>query len=110
NPQNGFHVQGALGVAVLSASKGDPELICSSTGVGQVCATDINPPDDHAGTGFGLVVGVGYEGWVGEQWSIGGSARLMYVSGTLSAANDTSLSDVKASAILPGALMTVTYH
>jgi len=110
NPQQGFHLQGAIGLAILSAAKGDNTQACISTGLGLACGTTQDPPDDFAGTGLGIVVGVGYEGWVGEQWSIGVLGRLSYVSGKVSAVNDTSYSDVKVSALIPGALMTVTYH
>jgi len=110
NPQVGFHVQGAIGLAVLSAAKGDAQLVCNSvTSVGPICVTEINPPDDYFGTGLGVVVGAGYEGWIGDQWSIGGMARLTYASGTLRPMNET-IPDVKASVLVPGALFTVTYH
>jgi hypothetical protein len=110
NPQTGFHLQAAMGLALLTASEGDPQQICFSSGGQTACGTGRAPADDYLGAGLGIVVGVGYEGWVGDQWSIGGLARLTYASGTMSAVNDTSRPDIKVSGVLPGALLTITYH
>jgi len=71
NPARGLHLEAAFGLAVLTASKGDLQRICDSFS----CENIIFPGDDYVGTGFGFVGGIGYEGWVGEQWSIGGLAR-----------------------------------
>ena len=60
-----------------------------------------SPGDDYSGTALGFVAGLGYEGWVGEQWSVGGLARVSYISGTMSAVNEKQRPDVKVSALVP---------
>jgi hypothetical protein len=109
SPVGGAHVLGAIGVAVLSVSKGDPHIVCAP-GSTVNCANLVLPADDYFGTGFGAVSGFGYEGWVGDQWSIGGEARITFVTGTLSPSNDSFRPDLKLTAIVPGALLTFTYH
>jgi len=64
--------------------------------------------DDHApdGVGWGLVLGAGYDFWIGEQWSLGVTARFQYVSVWLGSTEPAST----LGAIVPGVLASVTYH
>jgi hypothetical protein len=71
NPTGGLHLQLAIGYTALSAEKGD-----------------VYPNDDQSGGGFGVVVGVGYEWWIGEQWSAGILGRVQYVSGSVEDSGD----------------------
>ena len=32
--------------------------------------------------GIGVLLGGGYDFWIGEQWSLGAGARLIYISGS----------------------------
>jgi hypothetical protein len=64
DPTGGFNVGGALGLATLNideADDGDP--------------TTLELTDTL--NGVGLAAWVGYGGWVGKQWQLGGMLRLM---------------------------------
>ncbi|MBK8999268.1 MAG: hypothetical protein IPM35_26410 [Myxococcales bacterium] len=64
--------------------------------------------DDHSkdGVGWGVVLGAGYDFWIGEQWSLGVAARFQYVSVELGSTEPAST----FSAVVPGVLASVTYH
>lgn len=57
DPEAGFHFGGALGLASASS--------------------EIKDGRKFEGSGLGLQAFGGYDFWVGEQWTIGGMARLM---------------------------------
>ncbi len=95
NPELGLHFQGAVGFGVITADEADDDLAF--------------PPDKYSGVGLGLMVGGGYEVFVADQWSIGGVARVVYANANLKSDSDDFV-DVKAHALVPGALFTVTYH
>lgn len=99
NPQQGFHVLGAITYTLVSASHGKYD----STLGGEY------PPDDYSGDGVGLVLATGYEWWIGEQWSLGLLGRLQYTSVTLKSASKNYV-DVDFTAWVPGVLVEVTYH
>jgi hypothetical protein len=92
NPRRGLHLQAALGFAVL---------------------TGLNPGGDiwrdrHAAVGGGAMVGIGYEWWVGEQWSIGVLGR-----GTAAVMTEDDATGARwfhFAAAWPSLLFTVTYH
>jgi len=92
NPRRGLHLQAALGVAAL---------------------TGLNPggniwSDRHAAVGGGAMLGIGYEWWVGEQWSLGILGR-----GTVAALAEDDAHGVRwfhFVAAWPSILFTVTYH
>src|SRR5204863_303085 len=63
NPAQGFHFEVAAGYAVASPGKSDKIVDTSLTG-----------------GGFGAMAGIGVEGWVGPQWSMGMLARVQYIS------------------------------
>jgi hypothetical protein len=68
NPKTGLHFQGALGLGTLNVTRS----ITDASG-------HIVEDKKQAG-GLGFMLGAGYEWWVGEQWSIGGILRMVYVS------------------------------
>lgn len=90
DPEGGFHILGYLGFAQLSSND-----------------TDSNDEP----VGFGLVAGVGYEWWVGEQWGLGVLGKFMYANTQL----DVDLvgggtATAKYQTLVPALLMSVTYH
>lgn len=95
HPRRGLHVQGALGVATL---------------------TGLNPEsprvrDRHTAVGGGLMLGIGQEWWVADQWSIGVLARL--TAGILKENVDDNQgggSFRHLIASFPSALFVATYH
>ena len=101
NPEAGLHLQLAVGLASSSVSKGE-----FKTGEGS------SKTDDETGSGFGAMLGFGFETWAGEQWSVGGLIRVLYADTTIEA--DLPESDVKADwktkSVIPGVLFTATYH
>ena len=97
DPEGGFHAQGLLGLGVLQATyDGDSDT------------------DDWTATGPMVALGLGYEGWVGDQWGLGGLARLTVAS--LSSDESPPIDgeaheiDTKATVITPAILFTATFH
>jgi hypothetical protein len=90
HPERGFYLVGAPAYGVVSGGKSDKETI-----------------SETSGGGFGLMLGAGYDFWVGDQWSVGAMARFQYFSAELEDEDDDK---VDFSALVPGALFTVTYH
>jgi hypothetical protein len=91
NPSSGLHLQAAAGLATTSF---------------------VEPGDDGDTidlTGPGFMAGIGYETWIGEQWSMGGVARILYAS---MEGEDPSDSDevYDTTVLVPGVLFTLTYH
>jgi hypothetical protein len=93
SPKDGFHVQGALGIGALTFEKD------GATGV---------PNEGWAGSGGGAMLGVGYEVWVGPQWSLGGVARLLLMSGSLRGEDTDRTFDAKGYA--PALMFVATHH
>jgi len=91
NPANGLHLQAGVGFATTSF---------------------VEPYDNEDSvdlTGPGFMAGVGYETWIGEQWSMGGVARIMYAS--LDGEDPSDSDEVyEANVLVPGVLFSVTYH
>jgi hypothetical protein len=94
-PDKGLHVQGAIGPALISAAEGDE--------LGSL-------PDDYFGAGVGVTVGVGYEGWIGKEWGMGGLLRLLYANGTITPTDTDSYADLDVETLVPGVLLTFTCH
>jgi len=93
NPQKGFHLQVALGFAALTGVSVD---------------TNVDREDVYHAEGGGIMLGAGYEWWIGDEWSLGVEARLL---GTLLTGKDDS--DVRwfhAAGTSPSPVFTVTYH
>ena len=87
NPSKGLHVQGAVGLTTSSITF--PSELSAS------------------GTGVGAMVGVGYEWWVGEQWSAGVLGRLTTTSPSL---KDDDGDEWDSSFTTFGVLASFTYH
>lgn len=106
NPNGGFHLEAAVGPAVVAIAKGDNQQVCVSAG----CYTVTMPGTPYSGVGFGFVGGVGYEAFVSDQWSIGGIARVMYASASLTPDDTVNYAKASVTAIMPGLLFGATYH
>ncbi len=94
NPKDGWHVQGAVGPTALQLTA-------------QAGGNSLN------GTGFGALVGGGYEWFVSEQWSIGILGRLQYASPSVSfSTGTTTLTSTKyeSSTWAPALMFAATYH
>lgn len=89
-PRNGFHLQGALGVAGLSAAGAAPRK------------------DAYQAGGIGLSLGAGYEWWVGDEWSLGLLGRVTAIG--LSGKDDAEVEFRHAVSTSPALLLTLTYH
>lgn len=109
DPESGLHIEGALGPVGLSY---DPT-------VGE--DDDYRNDDDETIDGFGGSLGVGWEGWIGEQWSLGGMFRLNWATfaGDVSASSDdrvlnsTAFGDGDTGriiAVAPMLMLTGTFH
>lgn len=92
DPAQGVYAMGALGLNFMSTSEANEDFTLPET----------------SGTGVGLVLGIGYEGFVSEQWSLGGLARVMYLSAELDPKGGGS--SVDFTGWIPGVLLTLTLH
>lgn len=94
NPYRGLHFELGGGVSVVDYS--------ARTLGGRLDSA-------HGGNGFAWHLGAGWEGWIGEQWSLGALLRL---DGTQ--ANDSRLDEtggsVTISVIAPSLLIMLTYN
>src|SRR5262249_44784112 len=92
NPKQGFHFQAAIGFTSVTPGKSNTIIT-----------------HDVTGGGFGAMAGLGIEGWIGDEWSMGVLARVMYLSAKLV---DQDNKDIKADFIglTPGLLWTTTFH
>jgi hypothetical protein len=74
-PDTGFHVQGGAGLAVLVMGLGTSESTAATPeGAGEGLPTT----QAHTALGPGMMLGVGYEWWIGNEWSLGALARFTY--------------------------------
>jgi len=89
NPRSGLHLQAMLGYAVLSSRRN-----------GQSTTSNSDP------SGLGLMGGVGYDGWVSDDWSIGVVVRVAYAATRY----DDAGSSLSLPTIAPGLLATFTYN
>jgi hypothetical protein len=71
-------------------------------------SSDVIVDDDLAGVGWGIVLGLGYEAWIGEQWSAGWLLRAQYVSVELEPESGSGNTDFIA--LVPSGLFSVTLH
>jgi hypothetical protein len=91
-PPGGFHAQAGLGFAVLNGFK--PE--------------QVRHDDRRVAIGAGLMLGFGYEWWVGEQWGLGALLRL--TAAGLLEEDDRDDVWVHGAATFPAFLFTATYN
>jgi hypothetical protein len=94
NPRKGFHLQAALGLAALT-SRSD----------GRFGEDD---DDDYEAFGAGIVLGVGYEWWIGNEWSLGVLARTQAAG--LAGEDNSDVTWVHGASATPSLLLTLTYH
>ncbi|HMJ16242.1 MAG TPA: hypothetical protein VK524_32735 [Polyangiaceae bacterium] len=90
HPERGAYVVGAPAYGIVSAGASERDTI-----------------PENSGGGFGLMLGAGYDFWVGEQWSVGALGRFQYFSAEL---EDDDGRKADFSALVPGLLITATYH
>jgi hypothetical protein len=89
DPKGGGHIQAAVAFATFSQPEGE----------------DIN--SDLDGTGYSLMLGGGYDWWVGDQWSIGLLARVQYYNLTV---EDEDGYEADVTGFVPAILLSFTYH
>jgi len=77
---------------------------------GYASASGTDDDADEAATGLGVVAGVGHDWWVGEQWSIGVMARFTYANVKYESDSTGRTITQKYNAMVPGAVVTFTYH
>lgn len=88
DPRSGFNIHGLVGYGVISASNGT--------------SRSTNNP-----SGFSLMGGVGYDFWVGDQWSLGPDLRLAYAKTSWGGGSGE---EDKVSMLVPTLSFTATYH
>ncbi len=110
DPESGLHLEAALGPAGLTY---DPTPSSRSD--------DEYEGDEVTFDGFGGSLGVGWEGWIGEQWSLGGLFRLNWATydgvfdastpdEPLRASVDTDDDTGRIVAVVPMFMLTGTFH
>jgi hypothetical protein len=93
DPHSGAHFQAAVGYTAITAEQAD---------------SDPYPSQDSSGGGFGVMVGAGYEFWIGDQWSLGPLGRLHYMSGEVEGDDTGGKADVSGTVF--SVLLSATYH
>ena len=96
NPRRGFHVQSGIAFASLTLPDSTRNLRTFQTA---------SYPDALSGVGGNI--GVGWEGWVGADWSIGGLLRFDWASLRQSVDNGGV---ARASVTTPSLLFTMTFN
>lgn len=91
DPRSGFHVGALVGLSQLELAHDDP----------QVDGTVRETP-----SGWGGFAWVGYEGWIGEQWSLGGLARFGFFR--VSSSAESYDADLSGRAL--SLSVTIAYH
>jgi hypothetical protein len=93
NPRRGFHVQGALGLAALTAS---------------VFGSSATDQSKYAAVGGGLMLGAGYEWWIADEWSLGvlGRATISVLTGE----DESDVRWIHVPVTSPSFMFTLTYH
>lgn len=91
DPVGGLHGEVAVGLALATIG-------------GDYDARGENFASGYEGAGWGTVIGVGYDFWVGEQWNLGLIGRVRYANVGMSSDTNT------VSAWAPTLGFTATYH
>lgn len=97
NPRRGFHVQAGVGLASATVSS-RPSIVQPSA------VTTMS--EDQTFSGGQVNAGIGWEGWVGPDWSIGGLARIEWAS--MSATVDGGRAKLKS--ITPALMFSLTLN
>lgn len=95
--RSGFHLQGALGLTAMEVGKAESLDGATST------------PKRTLG-GLGFMLGGGWEAFVGEQWSLGGVARVRYGALETDDDDDDDERYTFQTLAIPEILFTATYH
>jgi hypothetical protein len=90
DPKYGVHFQAAACYTAVTPGKSDTILT-----------------DDVSGEGLGLMAGLGIEGWVGDQTSMGLLARVQYAAFKV---EDEDGNEADFQMLAPSLLISVTYH
>jgi hypothetical protein len=95
--EDGFHAQASPGVSTYVAGSGEPKL-------------EGPQAQAHTAVGFGFMLGVGYDWWVSDTWSLGLLGRFSYgtMDGPAPAAGGSV--DFHHTAYAPAVLVTATYQ
>ena len=89
----GFHTAGAFGLSTFIA--------------GQSLKGSFPRTRGHVTVGLGFVLGVGYDWWVGDEWSLGLLARVAY---GWSSGSDPQANQWTHRVLAPAALISLTYN
>ncbi|HVU04090.1 MAG TPA: hypothetical protein VHE30_20170 [Polyangiaceae bacterium] len=100
-PDRGFHAQVSPGLATLVAGAGQPE---NTDAAGNLRGPQAQA---HTAIGFGFMLGVGYDFWVSDEWSLGVLGRFLY--GSSSGSDDRGVSWTH-STYVPALLLGATYN
>lgn len=106
-PNKGLHFLGAAGVGPLGLERHEEGMGMFATRI---------PERSYSGSGGGFLLGAGYEGWVGAQWSLGGLLRVQYQHGSVNAQPDKEAGedaegpDVPAEGLGVGLMFSATFH
>jgi hypothetical protein len=98
-PDSGLHVQGSLGLGILSLGEG--------TVAGTVMGFSIPPTPSQKGYGLAGMLGAGYEWRLAGAWSIGVLGRILAGRGS---GDDTAGVNWTHTVFVPGLLATVTMN
>lgn len=97
-PEGGLHLQASVGLAFLEVGQGEistPLLLYRPRFPSQ------------SGTGFAWIVGVGYELWAGDDFSMGLLARVLFGMANTESDDDIKL---KSTIVSPALLLTATLN
>jgi hypothetical protein len=119
DPNSGFHLQAAFGIGAISLGDGDSRF--STTDQYGYPMDERREINESTYSGLGVMLGTGYEFWVGEQWGVGALARLVYISASSDDSESGDNVDVVPfggggaaewdhSAIMPSLLFSATLH
>ena len=93
-PNAGFHAQVSPGVGTYVAGAAEPSLAGPQA-------------QAHTAVGFGFMLGLGYEWWIADEWSMGLLGRVTY--GAMSGKDDREVSWTHT-AYAPAVLLSATYN
>jgi hypothetical protein len=97
DPRSGLQLQALIGFAAASIINDDTDDSIYQDDNG----------DDVTLTGPAVGAGIGYDGWVGDQWSIGVMGRLLYAPVSADLGSDVS---VTLNFIVPSISFIATLH
>ena len=71
-------------------------------------ADTLVPPRDFSGAGWSVMTGLGWEWWIGEQWSAGILGRVQY--GQVSLKSSDGAEKIPTAFDVIGVMASFTYH